>query len=96
MNSTTLQNVSFPQETRPSVSEALRAVVLSAQRLGVALWHSAIQRQATAPAALTPHDEAASLRAMADDALAKDPSFAQDLYAMADRVERAEIAAQAA
>ncbi len=37
-------------------------------------------------------DEASQLRAMADDAAAQDPNFAQDLYALADRVERAALA----
>lgn len=46
-------------------------------------------RNTTAARPLTRFEEAEQLRAMADDVVSSDPSFAQDLYAAADRHELA-------
>lgn len=90
MNSTAIRTPHFAPAQQPTVGQALRDVLVSARALSVALWAAAFQSHAAAPAEL---DEASQLRAMADDAAASDPGFAQDLYALADRVERAAIAA---
>ncbi|PQA77587.1 hypothetical protein [Rhodoferax sp. TS-BS-61-7] len=90
MASTAIRTPHFAPAQQPSVGQALRDLLVSARALSVALWAAAFQSQATAPVEL---DEASQLRAMADDAAASDPGFAQDLYALADRVERAAIAA---
>lgn len=97
MSTTALSNASFAPDTRHNVGAALRALAESANNLAVAVWNSAFETSDTTPQELTPFDEAANLRAMAEEALHnKDAGFAQDLYAMADRVERAALAAQAA
>ena len=96
MTTTTLQTAPFAQDPRHNVGEALRALGVSARHLVLALWNTATARtvvQAKVPTAL---DEVTYLRGLADDALAKDPGFAQDLYAMADRVEREALLASAA
>lgn len=96
MSTTTLSNAPFAQDTRNNVGAAVRALAVSANNLAVALWNSAFQSAPVVAKELTAFDEAANLRAMADDAMsAKDVGFANDLYAMADRVERAALAAQA-
>lgn len=94
MTTTTLQSRRFTPTARPSVGEALRALGVSARQLAVALWNTAFQPATVAAETTSPAmAEVAYLRGLADDALAKDPSFAQDLYAMADRVEREALAA---
>lgn len=95
MGTTALTTAPFAEDTRHNVGAALRALAASASNLAVALWNSVFEASTPASQELTPFDQAARLRAMADDALAaKDPGFAQDLYAMADRVEREALAAQ--
>jgi hypothetical protein len=89
MASTAIRTPHFAPVQNPSVGQALRDLLVSARALSAALWAAAFQRQAIEAAEL---DEASQLRAMADDAMAKDPNFAQDLYALADRVERAALA----
>lgn len=96
MTSTTLHNRPFTPNARPSVGEALRALGVSAQNLVLALWSTATARTAVQAKAPTALDEVSYLRGLADDALAKDPGFAQDLYAMADRMEREALATQVA
>lgn len=92
---TTLQNRPFTQTARPNVGEALRALGVSARHLVRALWNTATARTVAQAQVPTTLDEVTYLRDMADDALAKDPGFAQDLYAMADRVEREALLASA-
>ncbi|MDR7308391.1 hypothetical protein [Rhodoferax saidenbachensis] len=96
MTTTTLHNRPFTPNARPSVGEALRALGVSAQNLVLALWSTATARTAVQAKAHTALDEVSYLRGLADDALAKDPGFAQDLYAMADRMEREALATQVA
>lgn len=95
MTTTTLPSRQFTPTVRPSVGEALRALGVSAQHLAVALWNTATARTTVQTKAPTALDEVSYLRSLADEALAKDPGFAQDLYAMADRVEREALATQA-
>ncbi len=75
---------------RPSVGEALRDLSVAALRLAQALWAAATQPRPVPQAMpLTAFDEAEELRALADAHVLSDPCFAQDLYAAADRHERA-------
>lgn len=60
---------------------------LAAVREMFAGWFAS--RAATPARPLTRFEEAEQMRAMADDLLSSDPAFAQDLYAAADRHERA-------
>lgn len=56
------------------------------------VWHAATAK--TEPAARSMADELADVRALADSYRKSDPGFASDLYAAADRHERAhEVAA---
>lgn len=89
MASTAIRTPHFAPAQQPSVGQALRDLLVSARALSVALWAAAFHSQ---PATAVELDEASQLRALADDAMAKDPNFAQDLYALADRVERAALA----
>ncbi|HCX81756.1 MAG: hypothetical protein A3E00_04420 [Curvibacter sp. RIFCSPHIGHO2_12_FULL_63_18] len=91
MASTAIRTPHFAPAQQPNVAQALRDLLVSARTLSSALWAAAFQRQTVSPVEL---DEASQLRALADDAMAKDPNFAQDLYALADRVERAALAGQ--
>lgn len=84
MSTATLQPHNLAQEIH-NMGTALNELTLAARRLAVALWASLIQR--TAPRQLTALEEANNLRAIADGLVNKDPSFAQDLYAAADRHE---------
>ena len=89
MASTAIRTPHFAPAQHPTVGQALRDLLVSARALSVALWAAAFRSQPTVAVEL---DEASHLRALADDAVAKDPNFAQDLYALADRVERAALA----
>lgn len=90
MASTAIRTPHFTPAQHPNVGQALRDLLVSARALSVALWAAVFLRQAATPVEL---DEASHLRALADDAVTRDPNFAQDLYALADRVERAALAA---
>ncbi len=89
MASTAIRTPHFATAQQPGVAQALRDLLVSARTLSAALWAAVFQSR---PAAAVELDEASQLRAMADDAVAADPRYAQDLYALADRVERAAIA----
>jgi hypothetical protein len=56
-------------------------------------WRAATTKAEAAPRSLA--DELASVRELADSYRSSDPGFASDLYAAADRHERAFEAAQA-
>lgn len=96
MATTTLQSPRFAPATRPNVAEALHALGVSARQLAVALWNTAFQRTAVVAEVPPALAEVTNLRSLADDVLATDPNFAQDLYAMADRLEREALAAHIA
>ncbi|OYQ41726.1 hypothetical protein CHU94_04940 [Rhodoferax sp. TH121] len=89
MASTAIRTPHFAPAQQPGVAQALRDLLVSARALSSALWAAAFERQAAGAVEL---DEASQLRAMADDVASQDPNFAQDLYALADRVERAALA----
>lgn len=79
--STTLHPAHANEFCRPSTPTWLASGMSQARQLMGALF---TQRT---PAALTRREEAQELRAMAADLMASDPSFADDLFAAADRHE---------
>lgn len=78
--------------TTATFSHASSGQFLATVRQMFATWFSAqaTAKAASTPRALTVFEEAEQLRAMANDLLASDPAFAQDLYAAADRHEMLE------
>lgn len=77
----------------PGVVAALRELVGAAGKLSAALFASFKTPVSSAPR--TAYDDAEAVRAMADRFAATDPSYAEDLYAAADRHERSLIEAEA-
>lgn len=73
----------------PKVSEALHELVVASHKLLRALWTATFASSGQAPRPLTALEEANQVRSMADEVLHTDPRFAQDLYAAAERHERA-------
>lgn len=69
------------------VNSAWHGLAAIGQRLISTLWSGAVRRPMAAVYALTAFEEAQNMRQMADGFLRSDPSFAQDLYAAADRHE---------
>jgi hypothetical protein len=90
MSITTMQSQGFAPGRPQAVGEALRDLSASAQRVLTALWAALPQRHATQANALTPAQEAARVRQMANTYLKTDPGFAADLFAAADRYELAQ------
>ncbi len=75
---------------RPHTADGLRNTAATALRWGHRFWMALTTRVApktTQP--LTRFQEAEQTRAMADKLLSSDPRFAHELYAAADRHERA-------
>lgn len=76
--------------TQPNnVGAALRELGTAIHRLATALWAAATQRSTAQPRVFSVFEEAAQLRAFADEQYKTDPRFAQDLYCAADRHELA-------
>jgi hypothetical protein len=90
MTSITLQHIHAPRPTS-DVTAAFNELAWAFRQLISALWASLSQRKLAT--VLTAHEEADKLRAMADGLAPRDPHFAQDLYAAADRHERGAKAA---
>jgi hypothetical protein len=90
MSSTTLQSQSYTPARPQAVGLALRELSAAAQRVVTALW-AALQRNAASDKALTPSEEASRVRDLASTYLKTDPGFAADLFAAADRYERAHV-----
>jgi len=86
MASITLHHINAPRNAE-SVTTALHELAVAAHHLIAALLANLTQRRI--PTKLTVQEEADNLRAMAYELVLKDPRFAQDLYAAADRHERA-------
>jgi|GEM_PF-1952719 len=91
MTQNILPRPSLTQELQ-NTGDALRELTVAAGRLTVALWSALWQGSMQVTPALTPHEEASRLRAMADGVAKCQPSFAQDLYAAANRHEAQAIA----
>lgn len=90
MSITTMQSQGFTPGRPQAVGEALRDLSAAAQRVLTALWAVVPQRNAGPAKALTPAEEAARVRDLASTYLKTDPGFAADLFAAADRYERAQ------
>jgi hypothetical protein len=86
MTSITLQRIDTPRAPH-SVSTALHELAVATRNLITAIGATLVQR--VAHTTLTAREEADELREMAYRLAASDPHFAQDLYAAADRHERA-------
>lgn len=89
MSSTTMQSQGFVPARPQAVGEALRDLSAAANRVLMALWAALPKRRPLAAVALSPAEEAASVRDLAASYTRTDPGFAADLYAAADRYERA-------
>ena len=89
MTITALQTKNFTHDQFQHAGNALHSLAASLARLATALWSAAMPSRQLVPTVLTARQEADQLRAMADDVQRSDPRFAQDLYAAADRHERA-------
>ena len=89
MSSTTLQSRVFTPNRPQAVGEALRELSSAAARVLKASWEALRFRDASLLGPLTPADEAQRVRNLATTYLQTDPGFAADLFAAADRYERA-------
>ena len=89
MTSTTLPSQRFSPARPQAVGDAFRELSSAAGRVLTALRATVRQRRSAPTAPLSPAEEAARVREMAGRYLKNDPGFAADLYAAADRYERA-------
>jgi hypothetical protein len=89
MSSTTMQSQGFTPARPQAVGDALRDLSAAAQRVFTALRAALPQRKQAPAEALKPFEEAARVRALAGTYVKTDPGFAADLFAAADRHERA-------
>jgi hypothetical protein len=78
-----------PPLVQPRVHDAILDLIAASGRLMRAIWSSTVSQPKAAMAALSAFEEAEQARAIADSFARSDPNFAQDLYAAADRHERA-------
>ena len=85
MASTTLNRLTLPASTQPTVGASLQALLVAGQALAVAVWQAAFGAQSVA--AKTAYQEAEELRTYAAQIQSTDPEFANDLFAAADRHE---------
>ncbi len=90
MSSTTMQSQGFSPARPQAVGDALRELSAAAQRVLTAMWAALPQRRSTSTRAPSPAEEAARVRDLAGTYLKTDPGFAADLFAAADRYERAQ------
>lgn len=96
MSSTTLSSQGFTPARPQAVGDALRELAAAARSVVTAVWAAASaalrqrgSRGSASALALSPAEEAARVRALAGTYLKSDPGFAADLFAAADRHERA-------
>jgi hypothetical protein len=92
MTATTLNSRNLAPTTS-EVGVALQELITAARHLLTALWATSSQRTADIPQTLIASQEADNLRSMAADLMLKDPRFANELFAAADRHEYAAMAA---
>lgn len=85
MASTTLNSLTLPSSTQPTVGASLQALLAAGQALVVAVWQAALG--AKTATAKTAYQEAEELRTYAAHIQSSDPEFANDLFAAADRHE---------
>ena len=89
MSSTIMPSQSFTPARPQAIGDALRELSAAAQRVIWALRASLQHRSASTARLLTPTEEAARVRDLALSYVKTDPGFAADLFAAADRYERA-------
>jgi hypothetical protein len=89
MSSTTLQSHRYTPARPQAVGDALRELSAAAGRVLKALRAALQLRAASSPRPVTPSEEANRVRELATSYLQTDPGFATDLFAAADRYERA-------
>lgn len=89
MTSTTLPSQRFTPARPQAVGDALRELSTAVGRVLTALRAALLPRRSAPTAPLSPAEEATRVREMAGRFLRTDPGFAADLYAAADRYERA-------
>jgi hypothetical protein len=89
MSSTIMQSQSFQAAQPQAIGEALRELSAAAQHLFQSIRATLQKQDASASKELTPAEEANRVRQMATTYLRTDPGFAEDLFAAADRHERA-------
>jgi len=89
MASSTLHSLNLAPAQPSSVGQALHELAVAGHQLVLALWSAAGLRISAGrtPSAMTAFDEAEELRAFALQQMRSDPSFAEDLFAAADRHE---------
>lgn len=87
MTTATFNSSNIATAQPSSVGAALRELGVAAQRLATALWASVATRSASQSSAMSASDAAQELRAFASSIAASDRSFADDLFAAADRHE---------
>lgn len=92
MSTATFNSSNIAAAQPSTVGIALRELGVAAQRLAVALWASVTTRSVSRSSVLSASEEAQELRAFASSIAATDPSFADDLFAAADRHEFADNA----
>ena len=88
MASTTLNALSLPRK-QPTVGASVRELLVAGRNLAAALWNVAFAPAAVQTTVKSAFDEAEELRAYAASVQHKDPEFACDLFAAADRHEAA-------
>lgn len=88
MTSTILPSRSPLSTGSQAHGDTLRDWSVTARRLANAALGALPWRTLAPKAPLTPYEEAARVREMATTYLKKDPGFAADLFAAADRFER--------
>lgn len=89
MSSTILQSPRYAPARPQAVGVALRELSTAAHQVLQAAMAALKQRRTHAQKALSPAEEASRVRDLASTYAKADPGFAADLYAAADRYERA-------
>jgi hypothetical protein len=87
MSSSVLNLNTIPASQGSTIGAALGEVAVAFKHLASALLRSAFSPAAAQAGHLTAFEEAEALRTFAADIQEQDPSFAQDLFAAADRHE---------
>ena len=91
MTLSALQTRNFTHDQFQHAVSILHSLAASVARLATALWSAAMPSRQLVPTVPAARQEADQLRAMADDVQRSDRCFAQELYAAAERHERAAL-----
>jgi hypothetical protein len=87
MTTATLRPTRLASTPSSNVGTALRELAGAAHRLALALWAATVDRTRAQSQEASAFEAAAELRTFASSLPASDHSFAEDLYAAADRHE---------